>query len=112
MTGKSGHLDTDPASASSGPIPWGWLTEAARLPGKALHVAMALWFWAGIKRSGEVALPISQLSLLGVSRYAAYRGLIALEAAKLVAVRRHQGRKPLVTLLDHRASSTSTETDH
>ncbi len=83
-----------------GPIPWRWLTKAARLPGKALHVAIALWFWAGIKRSAAVAFPISQLRLLGVSRYAAYRGLLALERVGLVSVCRHSGRRSLVTLLD------------
>jgi hypothetical protein len=34
----------------------------------------------------------------GVGRFAAYRGLAALERAKLVHVERHRGRCPLVTI--------------
>ena len=93
-----------------GPIPWSWLTEAARLPGRTLHVAVSLWFWAGIKRSAAVVLPISQLRLLGVSRFAVYRGLGALEKAGLIKVRRHPGKKPLVTLLDIPAVDSTVET--
>ncbi len=83
-----------------GPIPWQWLTRAAQQPGRALHVAIALWFWAGIKGSGQIALSISRLSMLGVNRFAAYRGLAALERVGLVAVHRQKGRKPIVTILD------------
>ena len=83
-----------------GPIPWQWLTKAAQQSGRALHVGLALWFWAGIKRSGQVALSISRLSMLGVSRFAAYRGLAALERVGLVAVHRQRGRKPIVTILE------------
>jgi DNA-binding MarR family transcriptional regulator len=81
-------------------VPWAWLTKAAQQPGKALHVAIALWFVAGITRVRTVALPGASLRLLGVSRYAAYRALTALEQAGLVAVARHPGRKPMVTILE------------
>ncbi len=83
-----------------GPIPWKWLARAAQQPGRALHVGLALWFWAGIKRSGQVALSISRLSMLGVNRFAAYRGLAALEQVGLVAVQRQKGRNPIVTILE------------
>ncbi len=83
-----------------GPIPWQWLTKAAQQPGRALHVGVALWFWSGIKKSGQVALSISRLSTLGVNRFAAYRGLAALERVGLVAVQRQKGRKPVVTILE------------
>ena len=83
-----------------GPIPWIWLTAAASLPGKALHVAIALWFMASVKRSGTVALSGKTLRSLGVERHSGYRGLNALETAGLVAVERHSGRNPLVTILD------------
>ena len=82
-----------------GPIPWKWLERAAQQPGRALHVGVALWFWAGIKRSGQIALSISKLSALGVSRFSAYRGLAALERVGLVVVQRQKGRKPIVTIL-------------
>jgi hypothetical protein len=83
-----------------GPIPMSWLTLAAGLPGKALQVAVELWYWAGIKKSREVALSARWLSKMGVDRFSAYRGLAALEKSGLVSVLRHRGRKPIVTLLD------------
>jgi len=85
-----------------GPIPWQWLTRAAQQPGRALHVAIAIWHWAFIKGSGQIALSISRLKELGVSRYAAYRGLKALERAGLISVHRQKGRKSVVTIMDHR----------
>ena len=39
-----------------GPIPGAWLTSAASLPGKALHVALAAWTEAMMKRSATVTL--------------------------------------------------------
>jgi hypothetical protein len=83
-----------------GPVPWNWITAAAKLRGKALQVAVALWFLAGLKRSGRVALPLSSLAEMGVDRFAASRGLAALEKSGLISVIRHSGRKPIVTLLD------------
>jgi hypothetical protein len=85
----------------AGPIPLNWLSVAAMQPGKALQVALALWFWAGVKRSRQVPLRMSWLRTnFGVDRYSGYRGLAALERAGLVSVIRHRGRKSLVTLLD------------
>jgi hypothetical protein len=83
-----------------GPIPLHWLMVAANQPGKALPVAIALWYLSGLKRSCTVALSISSLTDFGVGRLAGYRGLAALEKAGLVSVVRHPGRKPIVTLLD------------
>ena len=83
-----------------GPIPLVWLTAAATQPGRALHVALAIWFLAGIKRAPTIALPTSLLSAFGVDRYAGYRGLNALERVRLVSVIRHPGRLPIVTILD------------
>ncbi len=83
-----------------GPIPWNWVSLAARLPGRATQVGMVLWFLAGIKHRRTVALSGSSLRHLGVDRYAGYRGLKALEMAGLVSVSRHAGRNPMVTILD------------
>ena len=86
-----------------GPIPWAWLAKAAHQSGKALHVAIALWFLAGVKRKRTVALSGAVLRTLGVNRHSGYRGLAALEQAGLVSVERHPGRNPLVTILDAEA---------
>jgi DNA-binding MarR family transcriptional regulator len=81
-----------------GPIPWNWLLGAAKLPGKALHVAITIWFLAGIKRDETINLSLKILGDMGVKRNAAYRGLTALEEAGLVSVSRHRGRCPVVTI--------------
>lgn len=83
-----------------GPIPMDWLIPALKLPGKALHVSVMLWFYASLKRSGEVALSLSRLKEVGVSRSSASRALVHLEKAGLVAVSRGAGRKPVVRLLE------------
>ena len=83
-----------------GPIPWEWLCIAANQPGKALHVAIAVWFLAFMNRSGKISLSTKVLKMLGVDRHSSYRGLRRLEEAQLVEVERHSGRIPIVTILD------------
>jgi len=83
-----------------GPIPWSWLSKSASLKGQTLHVGIALWLLAGIKRSQSVALSNLVLRDLGVSRFSGYRALHALESAGLISVYRHTGRNPVVTILD------------
>jgi hypothetical protein len=61
---------------------------------------MALWFQAGIKKRREIRLGLAHLSDFGLDRFAASRGLTALERAGLVSVIRHPGRQPIVTILD------------
>src|SRR5262245_30594087 len=77
-----------------GPIPMSWLERAAQQPGRALHVGIVLWFSAGLTQRWNVRLALSRLSAFGLDRYAASRGLRALEAAGLVSVDRHAGRVP------------------
>ena len=83
-----------------GPIPCHWLERAAKLSGKALHVAVALWFLAGLTRRREVKLTRSTLKRFGVLPDAARRALGALEKDGLVSVQRSPGRSPLVSLQD------------
>ena len=83
-----------------GPIPWLWLIKAAKLPGRALHVGIVLWFLAGMKRSHQISLSRLQLTNLGVKRHSGYRGVEALERAGLVSVDRKRGRQAIVTLLE------------
>jgi hypothetical protein len=92
-----------------GPIPWSWLSKGASLKGQTLHVGLALWFLAGMKRSQSVALSNSVLQDLGVSRYSGYRALQVLEGAGLISVDRHTGRNPVVTILDTRGEQTQAE---
>ena len=43
-----------------GPIPMAWLALAARLPGRALHMGLVLWYWAGITKRRVVAPSLSR----------------------------------------------------
>jgi hypothetical protein len=83
-----------------GPIPWSWLTKAAQLPGHALHIGVAIWFLAGPQVKRTISLSGTVLSDLGISRYAAYRAMRALERAALITVDRHSGRSPVITILE------------
>ena len=105
------HGKTQPASTRpprhragekflKGPIPWSWLAAAAHQPGKALQVAIVLWFLSGVKRARTIALSGAVLRGIGVNRHAGYRALAALEEAGLVSVVRHPGRNPVVTLME------------
>jgi hypothetical protein len=82
-----------------GPIPYPFLTKVANLPGKALHVAIAVLFLSGLTKSKTVTLKNSLLRELGVSRYSGYRALKKIEQVGLVSVLRKHGRNPIVTLL-------------
>src|SRR5687768_6050950 len=55
-----------------GPVPMSWLERAANLPGKALHVAVAIRFQAGLTGQKSFRLPPALLRRFGVSRQAAY----------------------------------------
>jgi hypothetical protein len=80
-------------------VPATWLQAAAKLPGKSLHTAVALWHSAGLSCSKSV--PLSNISgqRFGLDRNAKYRGLAWLESAGLISVERKLGRAPVVTLL-------------
>lgn len=82
-----------------GPIPLTWIQSAASLPGRALAVGLEIWFWAGLKKSGDVRIALSRLRVApGMPRSTAARALKELERAGLVSVRRGPGRKPRVRL--------------
>ena len=83
-----------------GPIPMAWLEQAAHCPGKALAVGLAIWFLSGMKKgTAKLQLTGTALRRFNVSRKAGYDGLRRLQDAGLVAVVRHAGRSPIVTLL-------------
>src|SRR5262249_29761549 len=74
-----------------GPVPLPWLQVATRQKGKALHVGVGLWFWAGVKKTRTISLNLTRLEGdFGIRRHSASRALRALEEARLVSVSRHQ----------------------
>jgi len=79
-----------------------WLTKAARLPGRSLHLAVLLVYLAMAANTRQVELSNSASQQFGLDRNAKYRGLCWLEEAGLVRVERKIGRSPAVTILDHR----------
>ena len=91
-----------------GPIPWLWLSTAARLPGRALHVAVGLYHRSWLTRSRTVHLPTELMDELGIQRHSLYRALAALEEAGLVSTVRRRGVKPRVTILELQVSDTTT----
>lgn len=81
-----------------GPIPGEWLSEAAKLPGRVLHVGVALWFAAGLSKQREVKLTRQLLARFGIKPDAGRWALKKLETAGLVSVHRTSGRSPIVTI--------------
>ena len=83
-----------------GPIPGAWLHRAAKLPGRALHVGLALWFLAGLEKCNNVTMTWATFARFGVSPDSGRRGLAALERVGLVSVERRTGCCPRVTILE------------
>lgn len=79
-------------------VPMDWLECAAGLPGAAFKVAVALAHQAAIEKANTVKPPTALLRRFGVRRGPEDRALRRLEALGLIAVERHQGRRPRVTL--------------
>ena len=96
---KGAAAQPDRRSALHGPIPLDWLSVAARLPGKSLHVGIALWFTQGLQGDFLVSLPNTAGLPFGFDRNAKYRALTWLEDAKLIAVERKLGRSPKIAIL-------------
>lgn len=83
-----------------GPIPLDWLEVASRLPGRSLHVGVALWFLGGMHKSPVIPLSNHTTRRFGLDRNSKYRGLDWLEQAGLISVKRKMGRAPIVTILE------------
>ena len=83
-----------------GPIPLNWLSRAAALPGRSLHVAIVVWFMAGLKKTNVVSISNVISLQFGLDRNAKYRALEWLESANLITVERRAGRAPIVTILE------------
>ena len=80
-----------------------WLSKAAQLPGKTLHVAMALWWLHGMAKGKPLKLTQKALDYFNVSRYAVRGGLALLERQGLIGVERKAGQRPTISILDQRA---------
>jgi hypothetical protein len=83
-----------------GPIPMTDITAAARLPGQALSVLLAVHHQTALMRKSWVTLPKGLLTQLGVSRDAKARALHQLEAAVLIRVARAKGKTTRVSIAE------------
>lgn len=82
-----------------GPIPLAWLSLAAKLPGKALHLGLAIWFEHGRRKSDTFRLSAAIRARFGVGRKASYACLDLLEWNGLIRTDRRHGKNPVITLL-------------
>ena len=84
-----------------GPIDLDWISRAANLPGKALNVALALMYLSGLNKS-KVNLKLTRTTyeLFNVSRSAVYSALNNMEKDGLIKVKKSQGRKNVITILE------------
>jgi hypothetical protein len=83
-----------------GPIPLEWISKAACLPGRVLHVGLALWHLSALKREKVVKMQGKILKSFGISRGVYKKGLDQLSEIGLVSVERKPGSTPIVTILD------------
>ena len=83
-----------------GPVALEWLRTAGKLPGKALHVGVVIWYLSGLQSSRRLVLSQKEMLQFGVDRYARHRALRLLEAAGLVGVERAAGRLPVGTIIE------------
>jgi hypothetical protein len=83
-----------------GPIPLAWLAAAGRLPHRALHVGILLWFEAGCRKARTVTFCLARGETMGLGMDTARRALRELERAGLVTIQRRPGRGLGVTLND------------
>jgi DNA-binding MarR family transcriptional regulator len=82
-----------------GPILLAEIAAAARLPGQALAVLLAVYHRAAISRDSRVRLPRGLMQEFGVTKDAKARALRQLEAAGLIRVERRTGRAAVVELV-------------
>ena len=97
----AGRLGVIPQTAPylKGPIPLDWLAIAAALPGKTLHVALALRWLDGLGKGAPIRFTRKAHKTFSLDRGTAASALARLETAGLVCVLRQSGRCPVVTIL-------------
>ena len=82
-----------------GPIPVDWLGKAAALPGKALHLALAIQWLSGMNKGAAVKVSKGALARFCISLDAYRDGIKRLEAAGLITVTRLCGQSHVVRVL-------------
>jgi DNA-binding MarR family transcriptional regulator len=91
-----------------GPIPMREIASAARLPGQALALFLAVHHQTALTGKPVVTLPARLLADLGISRGAKSRGLKSLEQSGLITVLQSKGRAARVQLTVTQIKGTRT----
>jgi hypothetical protein len=65
-------------------MPGAWIAEAAKLPGRTLHVALAIMYVHGMERRQTIELTRYHFNRFNIPRGSIRRGLDALQQAKLI----------------------------
>lgn len=89
-----------------GPIPGSWLAQAAALNVRALRLALAIWFEAGVSGHATVRLSAETLRRFSVPKDGCRKGLSELCAAGLISVVPKAGSRPKITIQDVCSSTT------
>lgn len=94
-----------------GPVQLDWLSQASAQSGKALHVAVALAYQAGLESSLVIRFGSKLRRLFSLDRHSLKRGLTQLEGSGLVGVQQVRGRVPVVTirLVDNQEAKPTSE---
>jgi hypothetical protein len=83
-----------------GPIPGDWLSIAGNLPGKTLHVALAIWLAYGVVKDPRFRFTPKWYAWFDVGPHTLRRSLRRLRDAGLIRIEHRKGCSPIVTLLD------------
>jgi hypothetical protein len=83
-----------------GPIPGNWLRIAGALPGKTLHIGIAIWLVRGVEKRKRFKFTPRWYSWFTLDPHTVRRALLRLQQAGLIRVERKPGCSPIVTLLD------------
>lgn len=82
-----------------GPIPVPWLARAFSLTSSAAKCALALFYQRGLCRSDEFKVEPARFRELGIHELARRRGLLELEIAGLIRLRKRTSKPPITELI-------------
>jgi len=99
-TATSKRIKTNRKTHFLASIPWEWIIRAAKCPGKAIHVALAIRHQAKLEKKNTISLGSRFLRELGVSKDAKARALAALEQEGIIRVEHKQGANPRVSIVE------------
>ena len=85
-----------------GPLPHAWISQAIAAGNSAISIGLVLWYLRGWKKQSEFRLTNVELRKWNIDRHQKRRGLVQLEKAGLVKVKRENCKNPKVELLETR----------